>query len=127
MYADKMTKSMKMTIDETNRRRAKQMAYNELHGIIPTAIVKDFNNSIVTAVQQTEPQAYIEPTTVSVAADPILRNMSQVQLRKAMDKAKKSMKEAAKRLDFLEAAQYRDEALRLEALLLGENNSPVEN
>lgn len=127
MYADKMTKSMKMTIDETNRRRAKQMAYNELHGIIPTAIVKDFNNSIVTAVQQTEPQAYIEPTTVSVAADPILRNMSQVQLRKAMDKAKKSMKEAAKRLDFLEAAQYRDEALRLEALLLGENNSPVED
>lgn len=127
MYADKMTKSMKMTIDETNRRRAKQMAYNELHGIIPTAIVKDFNNTIVTAVQQTEPQAYIEPTTVSVAADPILRNMSQVQLRKAMDKAKKSMKEAAKRLDFLEAAQYRDEALRLEALLLGENNSPVEN
>lgn len=123
MYADKMTKSMKQTIDETNRRRAKQMAYNELHGITPTAIVKDFNNSIVSVVQQTEPQAYIEQTTVSIAADPILNNMSQGQLKKALDHAKKSMKEAAKRLDFLEAAQFRDEALRLEALMIKESQS----
>jgi excinuclease ABC subunit B len=117
MYADKITASMRQTIEETNRRRAKQAAYNELHGITPTAIIKERASTLGQYARNAEPKAYIEPETVSMVADPIFAHMSKDQLQKAIDRARKSMKEAAKRLDFLEAAQLRDEALRLETLL----------
>jgi len=117
MYADKMTRSMILTIDETNRRRVKQKAYNDLHGITPTAITKDKTSVLGNYGKQTEPKAYIEPTSFSLVADPVIAHMNQTQLQKAIDKAKKAMYEASKRLDFLEAAQYRDEVLKLEDLL----------
>jgi len=118
MYADKMTRSMQQTIDETDRRREKQKAYNELHGIIPTSLNKSITTSTLGAYSKlAEPLAYIEPTDISLVADPVIAHMNQTQLQKAIDKAKKAMYEAAKRLDFLEAAQYRDEVLKLEELL----------
>jgi excinuclease ABC subunit B len=117
MYADKMTRSMILTIDATNSRREKQQAYNELHGITPTAIVKDKTSILSNYGKQAEPKAYIEPTSVSLVADPVIAHMNQTQLQKAIEKARKAMYEASKRLDFLEAAQYRDEVLKLEELL----------
>lgn len=114
MYADKITASMQNTIDETNRRREKQLAYNELHGIIPQAIVKGDRN----ALSKTEPNAYIEPDkSSSIAADPVVQYMTKPALEKAIAKTKKAMQEAAKKLEFLEAAQFRDEMLRLEDLM----------
>ena len=114
MYADKTTASMQKTIDETNRRREKQLAYNEKHGIVPTAIVKGERS----ALSKMEPNAYIEPVVqVTIAADPVVKYMTKPALEKAIAKAKKSMQEAAKKLEFLEAAQYRDEMMRLEELL----------
>jgi excinuclease ABC subunit B len=116
MYADKMTDSMKKTIDETNRRREKQLEYNELHGITPTAISKGERNSFA----KSEPNAYIEPeNSVSVAADPVVQYMSKPALEKAIAKTKKAMQEAAKKLEFLEAAQLRDELIKLEDILKG--------
>ncbi|MCE5331172.1 MAG: excinuclease ABC subunit UvrB [Bacteroidales bacterium] len=114
MYADKITDSMEKTISETNRRREKQLAYNELHGITPTAITKGERNSF----SKMEPNAYIEPDlSQSIAADPVVQYMSKPALEKAIAKTKKSMQEAAKRLEFLEAAQLRDELIKLEDLL----------
>jgi excinuclease ABC subunit B len=114
MYADKMTDSMAKTISETNRRREKQLAYNELHGITPTAIIKGERNSF----SKIEPTAYIEPElSQSIAADPIVQYMTKTALEKAISKTKKTMQDAAKRLEFLEAAQLRDELIKLEDLL----------
>jgi len=114
MYADKMTDSMAKTISETNRRREKQLAYNEEHGITPTAIIKGERNSF----SKIEPTAYIEPElSQSIAADPIVQYMTKTALEKAISKTKKTMQDAAKRLEFLEAAQLRDELIKLEDLL----------
>lgn len=114
MYADKITESMAKTIQETNRRREKQLAYNELHGITPTAIVKGERNSL----NPYEPNAYIEPEErQNVAADPVVQYMSKPALEKAIAKTRKAMQEAAKKLEFMEAAQYRDELIKLEDLL----------
>ncbi|MBP1664666.1 MAG: Excinuclease subunit [Bacteroidetes bacterium] len=116
MYADKITVSMQKTIDETSRRREKQLAYNAKHGIIPTQITKGERNSL----GKTEPNAYIEPEAPNIlAADPVVKFMSRPALEKAIAKAKKSMQEAAKKLEFLEAAQYRDEMMKLEEMLKG--------
>ena len=114
MYADKITDSMAKTIMETNRRREKQLAYNELHGITPTAIIKGERNSL----SKVEPNAYIEPEqNQGIAADPVVQYMTKPALDKTIAKTRKAMQEAAKRLDFLEAAQLRDELMKLEDLL----------
>ena len=114
MYADKITDSMAKTIMETTRRREKQLAYNELHGITPTAIIKGERNSL----SKVEPNAYIEPEqNQGIAADPVVQYMTKPALDKTIAKTRKAMQEAAKRLDFLEAAQLRDELMKLEDLL----------
>jgi len=114
MYADRITVSMAKTISETNRRREKQLAYNELHGITPTAIIKGERNSFA----KVEPNAYVEPENVhTIAADPVVQYMTKPALEKAIVKTKKAMQEAAKKMEFLEAAQYRDELIKLEELL----------
>ncbi len=118
-YADTMTESMKLTIDETNRRREKQLAYNQKHGIIPKQAIKN-SISLVAEKQQSaatlESHAYIEPEP-SIAADPVVQYMNRAQLEKAIERTKKQMGEAAKKLDFIEAAQYRDELIKLQDML----------
>ena len=120
MYADRITESMQKTIDETNRRREKQLAYNEANGITPKQIKKSFSNALLnTTIDKEEvkvntPKAYVEPETISIAADPVVQYMSKPQMEKAIERIRKQMQEAAKKLEFIEAAQYRDELLHLE-------------
>ena len=119
MYADNITQSMQQTIDETNRRRMKQMKYNEEHGITPTQIMKE-RKSVLTANTYEAPdmsaKAYSGPAEGAFAADPIVRKMTPKQLEKCIAETTRLMKEAAKNLDFLQAAQYRDEIVRLEKM-----------
>jgi len=121
MYADKITDSMRKTIDETNRRREKQLAYNEANGIVPQQIKKALKMSVFGGGEGKEftkvPKAYVEPTGTNIAADPIVQYMNRPQLEKNIEKVKKQMRDAAKKLEFLEAAQYRDELIKLEDLL----------
>jgi excinuclease ABC subunit B len=123
MYADRITDSMKKTIDETNRRREKQLAYNEANGITPKQIKKAYSNALLSATAEKEEvnskvsKAYIEPEKANIAADPIVQYMTKPQMEKAIERTRKQMQEAAKKLEFIEAAQYRDELLRLEDLL----------
>ena len=134
MYADTITESMQLTIDETNRRRNKQLKYNEEHGITPKQIVKAINVSLNTekeaaaalqrtqdakrSSQQTKPYVpYMESESGRIVADPIVKQMSREQLQKSIDNTTALMQQAAAELDFLQAAQYRDEILRLQALL----------
>ena len=116
-YADKITESMRLTIEETNRRREKQLAYNEKHGITPQQIVKNTVSLLGERQPETvENYAYLE-TAPSIVADPVIQYMSRPQLEKAIERTKKLMQEAAKNLDFLEAAQYRDEMIKLKELV----------
>ena len=115
-YADQITESMQKTIDATQRRREKQLLYNEKHGITPQQIIKNTSSTLVKEYK-TEPQAYIEKE-VNIAAEPVVRYMTKQDLEKAVIRTKKLMLDAARRLEFLEAAQYRDELRKLEDLLL---------
>ena len=137
MYADRITDSMQKTIDETARRRQIQLRYNEEHGIVPQQIRKDIKGSLASLSQSadgqpvaaasasssatgTKPkqyQPYIEPDTYAYAADPIVKRMTKKQLEKSIADTTTLMKEAAKNLEFLQAAQYRDEIVRLQDLL----------
>jgi excinuclease ABC subunit B len=119
MYADTITESMQLTIDETNRRRAKQMQYNAEHGITPTQIKKALTVSLVEQDQHPSsntqhPTPNTQQPTAAFAADPIIQRMTRPQLEKSIANTTRLMKEAAKRLDFMQAAQYRDEIIRLQ-------------
>jgi len=113
-YADKITESMQKTIDETERRREKQLIYNEQHGIIPQQIVKNTQSNLLKSELKVEPEAYIEKESYNIAADPVIQYMTGKDLEKLIVKTKKAMLDSAKKLEFLEAAQYRDELIKLE-------------
>jgi excinuclease ABC subunit B len=116
-YADTVTESMQRTIDETNRRRAIQMTYNEENGITPRTVGKTreeiLNQSSILDIRGKKTQAYIEPEHPSLAADPIMAYLTRDQLEKMMADTEKKMKQAAKDLDFITAAQFRDELFAL--------------
>jgi excinuclease ABC subunit B len=119
MYADKITRSMKETIDGTNYRREKQLAYNEAHGITPAAIVKKVASVLGGQTKDVVSMEgiYAGPQRADIAADPVVSYMTPEQLKKAVVKTKKAMQDASRELDFISAAQYRDEMYRLEELL----------
>lgn len=125
MYADRITASMQMTIDETLRRREKQLRYNELHHITPKQITKAISHNAlnVKPVEDGEKNAptiykpYVEEEHVAFAADPIVKQMSREQLEKSIANTQRMMKKAAKELDFIQAAQFRDELLKLQEML----------
>ena len=117
-YADKITQSMQMTIDETNRRREKQMQYNEEHGIIPMQIRKGHSSALSKEYKSTiEAKAYIEPDYSSLAAESISEYATKDDLKIKIEQTRKAMLSAAKKLEFLEAAQLRDQLAMLENML----------
>ena len=125
MYADTITQSMQRTIDETARRRTIQMQYNAEHHITPQQIVKDIKGALTgntTTVEtakgyRSQAGGYVEPDAVAFAADPIVERMTRQQLEKSIANTTALMKQAAKELDFIQAAQYRDEIARLQEQL----------
>ncbi|MCD4745360.1 MAG: UvrB/UvrC motif-containing protein, partial [Bacteroidales bacterium] len=121
MYADKTTGSMKRTIDETNRKREKQLKYNAENNITPTPIKKStesiLGQTALINAKSKEPKPYIENDSVNVAADPVVKYMTKPQLKKTIDKTNKAMKKAVKELNFIEAARLRDEMYELQKLL----------
>ncbi len=118
MYADTVTSSMQQTINETNRRREKQLRYNEKMGITPAQIQKK-KGSILTGLtgKGVAMKAYIEPERPDIAADPVVKYMNAEALGKAIEKTRKNMEKAASELDFVEAARFRDEMAELQKLL----------
>lgn len=122
LYADTVTESMQKTMDETNRRREKQLKYNMEHGITPHQIKKERNmGDLIQTHQETyyaDVHAYVEPDKTAVA-DPIMEYMTREQMEKSIARSRKLMQEASKRLDFIQAAQFRDEMLRMQQLLNG--------
>jgi excinuclease ABC subunit B len=115
-YADNITDSMRRTIEETNRRRSTQMSYNETHGITPTTVFKSreeiLNQQSILDIRGPK-SAYVEPEKPSIAADPVIGYMGREQLEKLIAETERKMKQAAKELDFISAAQYRDELFAL--------------
>jgi excinuclease ABC subunit B len=121
-YADNITESMKRTMDETSRRREKQMRYNEENGITPTQIKKEITNALALERKEKEEKRgakryYNEETQQAIACDPIVEYMSAEQLKKSIERTRRLMQEAADKMEFIEAAQYRDEMFKLQELL----------
>lgn len=121
MYADTVTESMTKTINETNRRREKQLRYNEEYNITPTPITKSVESIMgqtsVAGFETKQGKIYVENENIDVAADPVVKYMSRPEIEKAIQQARKKMEEVVKELDFIQAAQYRDEIYSLEAIL----------
>ncbi|MDP3443969.1 MAG: helicase-related protein, partial [Ignavibacteria bacterium] len=121
MYADKITNSMQRTIDETDRKREKQLLYNEKNGITPTSIIKSMpsilGQSSLVDIAAEGAKAYPTENESTVAADPVVQYMSVEALKKAVQRNKKAMQEAVKTLDFIEAAHLRDEIAIFEQLI----------
>jgi len=124
MYADKITRSMRIAIDETDRKREKQLAYNEKYNITPAQIKKSVEaihgQTSVADTRLKHTKAYIEHEQINIAADPVLEYMSNKELQSAIRKTKKEMEKAAKEFDFLTAARLRDELFKLEEKLSNE-------
>ena len=125
MYADTITQSMERTIDETNRRREKQIAYNLEHGITPKTVGKTREEIIeqtsvleVSEKHKERAKAYVEVDELSIAADPVVQYMTKPELQKVLDKSKKDMQKAAKDMDFLLAARLRDEMYAVEKIFI---------
>jgi excinuclease ABC subunit B len=121
MYADKITDSMQVTMDETNRRREKQISYNAEHGITPKTVGKSRESimeqtSVMDFVGGVQ-KAYVEADSISLAADPIVQYMTKPDLKKAIENTKKEMVAAARDMDFLMAAKLRDEMFALEKMM----------
>ncbi|MCB0578317.1 MAG: excinuclease ABC subunit UvrB, partial [Phaeodactylibacter sp.] len=120
-YADKVTEAMQNTIDETNRRRSIQMAYNEEHGIVPETVRRTreeiLSKQSILDIRGTKERAYVEPDEPSLAADPVMGYLSREQIERMMSETEEKMKKAAKELDFISAAQYRDELFALKKKL----------
>lgn len=123
MYADKVTESMRVAIDETNRRRAKQIEYNAANGIVPKTILKSREaileqTSVADMLgKHAKKNYYVEPEELNLAADPIMKMMSKDQIQKQITKVQKDMEKAAKELNFMDAARLRDEMLALQKLV----------
>ena len=118
MYADTITGSMQQTIDETNRRRDKQLKYNTRMGIVPAQIIKK-TGSVLRSLSKhgVKVKAYIEPEKPDIAADPVIKYMNREALEKAAEKTRKAMEKAASELNFIEAARYRDELAELQKMI----------
>lgn len=119
-YADRITDSMQRTIDETARRRFKQMEYNRINNITPTPIIKEITNesNLFQTVEYKKPQyAYTEDVAIETAADPIVKYLNKDQLKKLVANSKKEMEKAAKEMDFIEAARHRDDMYKYQKLL----------
>ena len=117
MYADTITQSMQRTIDETNRRREKQIQYNLEMGITPTQIQKSLKSLLSELHGKTGKKVYQEPEYSDIAADPVVRYMDETALLKSIEKTRKKMEKASQNLDFIEAARFRDEMYELEKIL----------
>jgi len=126
MYADQITDSMRQTIDETNHRREKQLAYNEAHNITPKAIIKSveriMGQTAVADAKHKEPQPYFEKEEVEVAADPVLKYLSDSQIQRSISDLRKEIEKAVKELDFIQAAKLRDEMYAMEEFLEDRKN-----
>jgi excinuclease ABC subunit B len=120
-YADKVTDSMRRTIEETNRRRSIQIAYNEKHDITPQTVAKTreeiMSRGSILDIRGGQSKAYIEPDKPSMAADPLVQSLTRDQLEAMITETERKMKKAAKELDFMSAAQYRDEVFALKERL----------
>jgi excinuclease ABC subunit B len=119
LYADRITKSMQKLIDETERRRAKQIAYNEAHGIIPQTVVRAVEESMNPTAKKVTTYTDLsqDDNSYAIAADPIISYMSKPQLETVIAETKRNMEEAASKLDFISAAKFRDELFALEKVL----------
>jgi excinuclease ABC subunit B len=122
LYADHITESIRKTLEDNERKREKQLAYNLAHGITPRTVMKSKDEimkqtSVADAKQGNEANYYVEPEEATMAADPIVQYMNKEQLQKAIDETQKRMMKAAREMEFMEAARLRDEVYALQEKL----------